>query len=315
MLAVLYGSTRVLTVGGRTAYETFARLGHTVSTAWFSYPPLLGAITGLLVIAVLLHAARAGRVAAAPTGLLVLAASVVLGLALPFADHGLYYINVRFQILAGVLLSVVFLPSYRERRPARLAAATLGGMLALRLAIMLVAWSGTGPYLADTRALLAWVPPGTRLGELDAEQKPAGLSPWLIDHIWPADYHMPLYLAAISNRFIPGLFDAQGQQPLQPLPEEARTEHAQRILTRAFGGHNPRGNVVAALGHFDMILVAGLWRHAPRSFLAGHLTRLVARPGIGLYKVTLPKRHQPPGLACHGAASPHAPPCAGYASP
>ncbi|MDE2333647.1 MAG: hypothetical protein KGK10_03835, partial [Rhodospirillales bacterium] len=240
-------------------------------------------------------AGPAGGVAVAPAGAWVLLAALVLGLALPFAEHGLYFVNVRFQLLAGVLLSVAFAPSFRSWRQARGAALLLGAALALRLGLMLFAWSRTGPYLADVRALLARVPPAARLAELDAVQ-PApslspwlpGLSPWLIDGTWPADYHFPVYLAARSGRFLPTLFDAPGQQPLRASGEEAAAEQAQRVLTRAFGGGDPRGSIAAALGHFDAILVAGLWRHPPATYFAGRLRLVEARPGIALYAVVPP---------------------------
>ena len=285
MLGGLYAATRVLTVGGRTFPEKPSLLWHTVSSAWFSYPVLLGAATGVLLTLVLVAAARAGRVAVSPAGLVVLLAAIVLGLAMPFAEHGLYYVNVRFQILAGVLASVVFLPAFARPRAGRLAAAALGAMFIVRLAIMLLAWSRTGPYLRDARWILDQVPPQTRLAAVDAQQKPRGLTPWVIDGHWPTDYHLPVYLAAISGRFMPALFDAPGQQPLEPTQEEAATEQAQRILTRAFGGQNPRGDLRAALRHFDAILVTSLWRHAPATLLHGHLALIAARPGIGLYKV------------------------------
>ncbi len=285
MLAVLYERTKVLTVGGRFFYEPIDMMLHSISSAWFSYLVLIGALTGLILIGVLLRAVRLGQVAVAPAGMIVLLVMIALSFAMPFAEHGLRFINVRFQILAGVLLSVVFRPTFRQRAAERIASLVLGAMLAFRLAIMLVAWSRTGSYLRDVIWILDQAPPQARLGEVQEREAPVGLSPWIIDLTWPTDYHFPVYIAAISNRFIPALFDKPGQQPLQAVPAEAVTEAAQAIIVNALLGRPPGGSLTLALRHFDVMIVTGLWSGAPQSLLGGHLVRLAARPGIGLYRV------------------------------
>ncbi len=285
LLGGLYSATKVLTVGGRTSHERLALLWHSISSAWFSYPVMLGLVTGLVLIVVLLRARRTGRVAVSPAGLVVLLVAVVLGLAMPFAEHGLHYVNVRFQLFAGVLLSVVFLPSFAQPRAGRLAAAALGAMFVFRLAIMLIAWSRTGPYLRDVRWILDQVPPRARVGEVQANTAPNGLSPWMIDLTWPTDYHFPVYLAAISNRFVPALFDKPGQQPLGALPAEARTEAAMQTVARAVLGVRHHGRVGPALRHFDMMIVTGTWAGAAPELLDGRLVRVAERPGIALYRV------------------------------
>ncbi len=287
MLAVLYRTTAVLGVPSPVEYETFAELWHSLTAAWFSYPVMVGLITLLLLVLVLLRAAHLGTVRVAPAAVIVLAVALVLGLALPFREHGLGYINVRFQILAGVLVTVAFVP-FLPRAAARIAAALLSGFLVLRLAVMLLAWSRTGPYLADVRWLLDQIPAQARVGEIQGRQAPDGLSPWLIDLTWPADYHFPVYIAALSNRFVPALYDAPGQQPLEALPAEAATEAAQRILNRAIVGDDPHGDVAAALTHFDVMIVTGLWQVARPTLLGGRLVRIAERPGIGLYRVVEP---------------------------
>ena len=285
MLAGLYAATKVLTVGGRTLPERLALLWHTLGSAWYSYPVFLGTLTGLLLVLVLLRARRAGRVAVAPAGLLVLLAMVVLGLALPFAEHGLYYVNVRFQLLAGVLVTVAFLPSFRDRGQARAAALVLGAMLALRLAVMLVAWSRTGPYIADVHWILDQIPPGTRVGEVQDDTPAPGLSPWVADLALPTDYHFPVYIAAVTDRFVPALFDKPGQQPLEAVPAEVATETAMETIRRAVAKEAGQRPIDPALGYFDMMIVTGTWSGAPPTMLHGRLVRVAQRPGIALYKV------------------------------
>jgi hypothetical protein len=288
LLAALYSATKVLTVGGRFYHEALGLLLHSISAAWFSYPVLLGALTGLVLIGVLVRAAGSGQVAVAPAGLLVLLGAIVLGFAMPFEEHGLRYINVRFQILAGVLLSVVFLPSFRYRAASRLATAVLAVLFAVRLAVMLVAWSRTGPYLRDVGWILNQVPPQARIGEVRLKAVPPGLNPWLIDLSWPADYNFPIYIAARSNRFVPALFDSPGQQPLEALPAEARAETAMDVISSAVAGDPADSPVGPALRSFDVIFAAGAWAGAPPTLLGGRLVRVAERPGIALYKVVPP---------------------------
>jgi hypothetical protein len=257
---------------------------HSISAAWFSYPVLLGAFTGLVLIAVLLRAAGAGGVAVASSGVLVLLGAIVLGFAMPFEEHGLRYINVRFQILAGVLLSVVFMPWFRHRVAARITTAALGALLVARMAVMLIAWSRAGAYLADVRWILDQVPPQARIGEVRLRDLPPDLSPWLIDLTWAADYNFPVYIAAISNRFVPALFDSPGQQPLEALPAEVATESAMETIRRTVVGEGDQP-VGPALRAFDDIIAAGAWGDAPATLLDGRLVRVAMRPGIALYKV------------------------------
>ncbi|MDE2333292.1 MAG: hypothetical protein KGK10_01985 [Rhodospirillales bacterium] len=285
MLAALYAATKVLTVGGRTLPERPALLWHTLGSAWYSYPVLLGTLTGLLLLLVLLRARRNGGVAVAPAGLLVLLVMFVLGLALPFAEHGLYYVNVRFQLMAGVLVSVVFLPWFRDRREARGTALVLGAMLALRLGVMLIAWSRTGPYLADVRWILDQIPPGARVGEVQDDTPAPGISPWVVDLALPTDYHFPVYIAALSDRFVPALFDKPGQQPLEAVPAEVATETAMETIRRAVAKEAGQRPIDPALGYFDMMIVTGTWTGAPPTMLHGRLVRVAQRPGIALYKV------------------------------
>lgn len=285
LLAGLYSATRVLTVGGPTYHETFGMLAHSISAAWFSYPVLVGALNALVLIAVLLRAARMGRVDVAPSGLLVLLGAIVLGFALPFEAHGLRYINVRFQILAGVLLTVVFVPSFARGFAARVASAGLAVLLAGRLAIMLLAWSRTGPYLSAVRWILDQVPPGARVGEVRLKTVPPGLNPWLIDLTWAADYNFPVYIAAVTNRFVPGLYDAPSQQPIEALPAEIRTEAAMDLIDRRIAGGPDDAALRAALSSFDMIIAAGAWADVPPTLLDGQLVRVAERKGIALYRV------------------------------
>jgi hypothetical protein len=288
MLAVLYAATKVLTVGGATYHESLGLLLHSISAAWFSYPVLLGAFTGLVLIAVLLRAASTGGVAVAPAGVLVLLGAVVLGLAMPFEEHGLRYINVRFQILAGVLLSVVFMPRFPGRAAARLAAAALGALLVVRMAVMLIAWSRAGAYLADVRWILDQVPPQARMGEVRLRDVPPDLSPWLIDLTWAADYNFPVYIAATSNHFVPALFDSPGQQPLEALPAEEAAEAAMAAIRAAVVGEPADLPIDTALRSFDEIIAAGAWAEPPATLLGGRLARVAMRPGIALYKVVPP---------------------------
>jgi hypothetical protein len=293
MLAFLYLATKVLTVGGATYHESLGLLLHSISAAWFSYPVLLGAFTGLVLIAVLLRAASAGGVAVAPAGVLVLLGAIVLGFAMPFEEHGLRYINVRFQILAGVLLSVVFMPWFRRHVAARIATLALATLLVARMAVMLIAWSRAGAYLDDVRWVLDQVPPRARIGEVRLRDVPPGLSPWLIDLTWAADYNFPVYIAAISNRFVPALFDSPGQQPLEALPAEAATEAAMETIRGAVVGEGDHAPIGPALRAFDEIIAAGAWADAPATMLGGRLVRVAARPGIALYRV-VPSAPGPP---------------------
>lgn len=285
LLAGLYETTTVLEVGGTFMYEKLGLLWHSVSSAWFSYPMLLGFVTGILLVLVLLRARAMGRVHVAPAALLVLLVSIVLGFALPFSEHGLAYINVRFQILAGVLVSVVFLPEFRERRPARIAARALGAMMILRLALMLLAWSRTGPYIANVRWIVAQIPPNARVGEVPLLAAPSGLSPWLVDRTWLTGYYVPVYIAAISDRFVPALFDKRGQQPLEALPAELETEDAMDTVRRVLLRRPNHGPLGPALDHFDLMVVVNTWSGAPPTLFGGRLVRIAERPGVSLYKV------------------------------
>jgi hypothetical protein len=288
LLACLYDATEVLAITGRSSHEQIGMLLHSISSAWFSYPVLLGALTGLLLIAILLRAASSGRVAVAPTGLLVLLGAILLGFAMPFEEHGLDYVNVRFQLLAGVLLSVVFLPSFHRRVATHVATVVLVLLFVARMVVMLIAWSRTGSYLGDVAWILDQIPPQARVGEIEARTAPDGLSPWLIDLTWPTDYHFPVYLAAISNRFVPALFDAPGQQPLEAVPAEARSEAAMLTLHRAIADIPDHGPIGPALRYFDVMIVTGTWTGAPPTLFDGRLVRIAMRPGIALYKVVPP---------------------------
>jgi hypothetical protein len=283
-LVALYAVARVSAVGAGPVYPRAGLLVAHEFAAWSSNLPYLDVITGLAILAVL---ATARRIRVSGAGLVALAALAVLGLALPDGWHGTWWVDVRFQIMAGLFLSIAVQPEWGGVGGRR-ATLLLGGLGAFRLAIMAWLWSASVTLPADVQALLAMVPRDAAVFSTNLHQPPSGLSAWSVDDGQPTDYQLPAWATVARGMAWAGLFDDPAQQPIVPRSRVARLQRDWVRLAVWFGNAARDPGAApppGALARFDWLLATGAWGRAPACLLDDAASLVEQRGGVTLYRI------------------------------
>jgi hypothetical protein len=189
-----------------------------------NYVLSLDILTACLISGFLLGCIATGRCRIAPAGGVTLALTTIGFLAAPWAFKGTYFLDTRFVILLGFLLFAAVLPVRLTRLTAISAACVFALLFAIRMGVIGYAWHEHRHDLADLRAVMTAVPPGTRVMTV-------GVAPATAPRYWQGvplsrmlsfglrlDSHMPALLLIEHRAYWPFLFDNPSQQPVDTLP-------------------------------------------------------------------------------------------------
>jgi hypothetical protein len=194
-----------------------------LAAPFMNYDAALDRATALAVLAAAgLGLAMRRTAAVHPGSALALAVLLAIYLAAPHHLMGAEYVDSRFAIMAAMVLFGGLLP----RLPGALGPAvggTLAALFAARTALVAEVWAEHRRDLADVRASISAVGPGSRVLVATAEPAgDAGAGPArrsrTIAPYYRTDLHLGSLLVTERRAFVPTLFAQRGQQPLAVLP-------------------------------------------------------------------------------------------------
>ena len=185
------------------------------------------------------------------------AALLVLGLlwaVAPYGWKGTWALDARFAVMVGFMVFAAIDPARMPRRAAQAAAALLGGLFVLRMALLAFAWHGHAGVLAELRQVIAAVPAGATVDvtTVTPAEAPAywRRSPGA-RLLWDGsalDAHMAALLPIERRAFYPFLFADPAQQPMVMRPEY-------RALADSADGIRPHRDVAASTCGFEFLLL------------------------------------------------------------
>jgi hypothetical protein len=233
-------------------------------------------------------------------------ALAVLGggyLAAPFAAAGGTFVDSRLPLMAALLLFAGLAP-----RLSRRAGVAVGLAFALvivgRSAHVATNWQGRARDLADLRASLAYVEPGSKIlpARTDWPVNPPPRDGRILPNVAPLDEHLGSIAVIERHAFWPLLFADPSQQPLRVRPPYARIAQSTNPATapwRYLSGDRPPAEGIARFpwladwrAHFDYVLLMG--PKAPPGGTPSGLTLIRAGDMASLYRV---RRPPAPGLS------------------
>lgn len=187
-------------------------------TPFMTYNPGLTVATAVVMLSSLMLLRRQLR--CAPGLPLALAALMIVYVAVPETMSTGTLIDLRFSTMACLLLFAGLEPDLTMRQ-ARLVTAVFGALIVVRTAYVGATWFDHRKDLAEFRAAIANVAPGTRVlatrsypDEIVYASTPERLLPGL----YPTDNHLPALLLIERRAFWPLLFAHPAQQPIRVLP-------------------------------------------------------------------------------------------------
>ena len=213
-LAAIEAAPNWLTPG-----EKFANL----LVPFVNYSLPLDLLTAAILVLLLAACAACGRLRAPFASVVALLCLAVLYVCAPFDFKGTAALDMRFAILAALLVFAGLLPSPAPRL-LRAAAVLLATLFAVRMAVLALVWHGHNTDLAQLRATMAGVPPGSRvfltsIGPPDAveywRRSPAGRH---LSNGTRTDYHLAALLVIERQSIWPYLFANPSQQPIEVTP-------------------------------------------------------------------------------------------------
>lgn len=206
--ALLYAAAPLGAVAGGTEYLPLGAKLAQLLAPFTAYDLRLDLLTALAIAGFLSAAAWRGRLDL-PAGIgWALGALAVLFAVSPYAFKGTQSLDTRFAFMAMLLLFAGLRPAMG--RPAITGFALL---LLARMAVLAVAWWGWRGDIADFRALIAGVPPGTKVFVATARRGDGPIGRVLSNGI-RTDTHLPALLLIERRAFWPLLFDEPTQQPV-----------------------------------------------------------------------------------------------------
>jgi hypothetical protein len=178
----------------------------------------LTVLTAVVMLSTLMLLRR--RLRCAPGLPLVLAALMVVYVAVPETMSTGTLIDLRFSTMACLMLFAGLEPNLTGHQ-GRLVTVALGSLILVRSGYVGATWLDHRKDLAEVRAAIADIAPGTRVlaarsypDELVYAARPERLLPGL----YPTDNHLPALLLIERRAFWPLLFAHPAQQPIRVLP-------------------------------------------------------------------------------------------------
>lgn len=209
--------------------------------------------------------------------LLALLLTAALFLGAPAEFKGVQHFDTRFMVILGFLVFAALQPALP--RPAYLA---LGALFLARMAMLTAVWAGHARDLADLRAAIAQVPPGSTVFLAEASGHPPPNAPpgRRLSLGEPLVDHMAALLPIERRAWWPFLFDNDSQQPI------ATREPYRSLALRTGSVTAPGALPTANLCGFGYVLLVGADEVGPLEPLeAGRLTLLVRSRFAALFAV------------------------------
>jgi len=265
-------------VSGREGTLSWWSLGQKIlnlASPFVNYDVTLDRVTALVVAASAGLGIAMRRTTVHPGSALAAAILLVMYLAAPHSAKGVEYVDARFPIMVGMMLFGGMLP----RLPSALGVAvggTLAALFVARMTIVTEVWVEHRQDLADIRASISHVEPGSRVlvamagPAADAERGPARRSRVIALHN-RTDLHLGSLLITERRAFVPTLFAQRGQQPLVVLPPYDRLAVPAGVPPDYRVLANPTEHELgfapylqAWTSHFDYVLVLNAaWARSP----------------------------------------------------
>jgi hypothetical protein len=274
---LLYASSPLGHLAGEAEFLSPLQKFAQVLVPFEGYVRLLDIATAIIVVCALL----AWRARATLASGLCLGLLAVLFLAAPFGYQGVANLDTRFIVILGFLIFGCLIPAMP-----RLGVLLLATLIIVRTAVLAMVWTGHGADLAQLRAAIAPVPPGSTVfvAAVSPEEAPdywahAPLGRSLSSGL-QLDTHMPALLPIERRAWWPFLFDNESQQPIATL-QPYRT-----MALRVGGMPDAAALPKADLCGFNYVLVleAGAATNLGQ-LMAGRLTLLVRNDYAALFQI------------------------------
>jgi hypothetical protein len=292
--AGLYAVSSLQEMEGESVFPSLATKASQLLAPFVNLILPLDIASAVLVAGVALGLLLSGRCRVAPSAGIALALSLLLYAVSPAEFKGTANLDARFVILLGYLLFASLMP-LRMPRPLAVALVLL---FAVRMAVLGVAWYGHNADIADLRAVIAQVEPGSTVfvTAVDPAEAPAfwDTAPLArrLSTGMRTDVHLPALLLIERRAWWPFLFDNLSQQPV-------RTREPYRTLADRVGGIPPHDAVrdpkaVDLCGYDALLLLDAAGEPDPAHFARDRLELRADRPYAALYAVR-------PDVACQPA--------------
>lgn len=207
-----------------TEFSSFIDKGRELVLPFSNYILPLDIATATAVGVFLLACIAARRCRITLGSGLTIVLTIILFLAAPWSFKGTFFVDTRFVIMLGFLLFGALLPSGLPRPFAASAIVAFGILFVIRMVVVSYAWHEHTHDLADMRAVIARVEPGSRV-------LVTGITPEDAPQYWQTvplsrrlsfgfhmNDHLPALLLIEHRAYWPFLFDNPSQQPVVTLP-------------------------------------------------------------------------------------------------
>ncbi len=294
---VLYLNSPFAKAGGAVMWQSITHKLLLLLVPVLGYArPVSFAVAAVLAGAVLFWAVR-GRLLVAPFAWVAGPLLLVIYAVLPVGAKGGYWIDTRIPVLLGFLVFAATLPVRLPRRQSIVATLVLAGVFAGRMGYITAVWAGSRQDVADVRAVLTQVGPGSRILVMDADPQQhrweAGTIPAsrVAAHgMATAYWHYGAFALLDRRAFWSNAFAEPGQQPIVILPPYDASgdggfmpPHDAALLeanATAAPSRDPAALLAGWPGRFDYVLVLGADPGTQiDALLPGRLT-LLAHKGI-----------------------------------
>ena len=219
--ATLYAFSPLSQVVGTTKFPSLQDKLLLLLAPFINYQLALDFITATAVALFLLTILLMRRCRLEPGSNIAIATSLILFAAAPAAAKGAENIDVRFVIMLALLLFAGVLPERLPRALIVVGAVGFVGLFAARMTVLAMAWYGSAIDVAELRAVIAPVAPGSAVFVTSVVPHEA-LQYWRNAPTWRRlangqrqDVHMPALVMVDRHAFWPFLFDNASQQPIE----------------------------------------------------------------------------------------------------
>jgi hypothetical protein len=248
----IFGMAEVSTIEWHGEETKWIRLLLSIAT-YYPYSDIAAALAPFIVLVL---AAVRRKLKFDPASILACAMAVSLFVVSPVEAGPIYWIDVRFTVMAWMLVFASFVPIWSSG-----SALLLAGAVFLKLGLLTLAWSQAGQDIADARGVLSCVPAGARvISALRNAEDGAAKRYRELAFIHHGLYeHLGAWAVIDEDAFWPLLFAIRGQQVLSLKPSYATTVpnlYEFESFLETGKGAQPR-SLTALARAFDFVLVSG----------------------------------------------------------